>query len=46
MIDSHNFLTSSSQSTERELGLKTNDKNIINNLIKRFETAPSLEQAE
>jgi hypothetical protein len=42
MISSHNFLTSSAQSQERELGLKTNDLRIIERLIERFETAPNL----
>jgi phosphatidylserine/phosphatidylglycerophosphate/cardiolipin synthase-like enzyme len=46
MIGSHNFLTSNCHSTEREIGLKTNDKNIIENLIRRFETAPCLDKAE
>jgi hypothetical protein len=44
MIGSHNFLTSNCHSTEREIGLKTNDKNIIEDLIRRFETAPSLDR--
>ena len=42
MIGSHNFLTSSSQSLEREIGLLTNDKNIIGDLINRFEDGISL----
>lgn len=44
MIGSHNFLTSNCHSTEREIGLKTNDKNIIEDLTRRFETAPSLDR--
>lgn len=42
MIGSHNFLTSSSQSLEREIGLLTNDKNIIDDLIHRFEDGANL----
>jgi PLD-like domain len=44
MIGSHNFLTSNCHSTERELGIRTNDKNIIEDLIRRFETAPCLDE--
>lgn len=44
MIGSHNFLTSNCYSSERELGLKTDDKNIIEDFINRFETAPSLDK--
>jgi hypothetical protein len=36
LITSHNFLTSGASQTEREVGLLTDDKNIINSLIKRF----------
>ncbi len=43
MIGSHNFLTSNCHSSERELGLRTDDKNIIEDLINRFENAPSLD---
>ena len=46
MIGSHNFLTSNCHSSERELGLITNDKNMIEDLINRFETAPSLDNLE
>lgn len=46
MIGSHNFLTSNCLSSERELGLRTNDKNIIEDLIDRFENAPSLDNSE
>ena len=46
MIGSHNFLTSNCHSSERELGLRTNHKNIIEGLIDRFETAPTLDDSE
>ncbi len=36
MVGSHNFLTSGTSSPERELGLKTNDPYVINQLISRF----------
>jgi phosphatidylserine/phosphatidylglycerophosphate/cardiolipin synthase-like enzyme len=45
MLGSHNFLTSGDSSTERELGLKTEDKNIIKKLIERFECAPNLDNS-
>lgn len=41
MLGSHNFLTSSI-SPERELGLRTNDTKIIQDLIERFKQAPDL----
>lgn len=44
MIGSHNFLTSGAFSSERELGLKTNDLRIIADLIERFESAENLDQ--
>jgi hypothetical protein len=44
MLGSHNFLTSSDKSEERELGLYTTDPRIIDELIKRFEDAKDLEQ--
>jgi len=46
MIGSHNFLTSNSHSLERELGLRTNDKNIIEDLINRFDNAESLDNKQ
>ena len=46
MIGSHNFLTSDCYSSERELGLITKDKNIIEDFIKRFEDAPSLDDKD
>lgn len=46
MIGSHNFLTSNCHSSERELGLVTDDKNIIENLIDRFEEPPNLDNAK
>ena len=39
MLGSHNMLTSSAQSAEREVGIRTTDPNIIQGLIKRFEGA-------
>lgn len=44
MLGSHNFLTSGDKSQEREVGLWTNDPYIIDQLIKRFEDADSLEE--
>ncbi|MBD1925142.1 hypothetical protein H6F74_02420 [Trichocoleus sp. FACHB-90] len=44
MLGSHNFLTSDTKSTEREVGLRTNDPRIITDLIKRFDTAKDLEK--
>lgn len=46
MIGSHNFLTSNCHSSERELGLITKDKNLIEDLIKRFEDALSLDDKD
>nr|WP_281291228.1 phospholipase D-like domain-containing protein [Hyella patelloides] len=46
MIGSHNFLTSDCHSSERELGLITKDKNIIEDCIRRFEDAPSLDNRD
>jgi len=42
MLGSHNFLTSGPQENERELGLKTNDPRLINQLIQRFNQAKSI----
>lgn len=39
MLGSHNMLTSSVQSAERELGIRTTDANIIQGLINRFDGA-------
>lgn len=44
MLGSHNFLTSNASSSERELGLKTNDPRIVADLIERFESAKDLEK--
>lgn len=44
VVGSHNFLTSSGSSEEREVGLYTTDPRLINNLIRRFEEADNLEQ--
>lgn len=44
MLGSHNFLTSGDKSEEREVGLWTNDSNIIDQMIKRFEDADNLEE--
>ncbi|MBD2097233.1 hypothetical protein H6F90_19210 [Trichocoleus sp. FACHB-591] len=46
MLGSHNFLTSSDKSEERELGLYTTDPQIIDELIKRFEDAENLEKKQ
>ena len=43
MIGSHNFLTSNCHSDERELGIRINDKNIIEELIDRLENGKSLQ---
>jgi PLD-like domain len=39
VIGSHNFLSSGDSSGERELGLKTNDPQIVSSLIKYYETS-------
>ena len=44
ILGSHNFLISDTKSTEREVGLRTNDPRIITDLIKRFDTAKDLEK--
>jgi len=49
MIGSHNFLTSSDQeynspNRERELGLKTNNPDIVNQVVKQFDDSPNLEE--
>ncbi len=41
-LGSHNFLTSGPQENERELGIKTNDPRLIQELIKRFNEAKPL----
>ena len=46
MLGSHNFLTSGISSSEREVGLRTNDPNFIEDLIKRFEDTKDLELQE
>jgi hypothetical protein len=43
ILGSHNFLTSGDSSTEREVGIRTDDPNIIKDLIDRFKKAPNLE---
>jgi phosphatidylserine/phosphatidylglycerophosphate/cardiolipin synthase-like enzyme len=42
MLGSHNFLTSG-VGEEREIGIKTTDLNLIENLIERYEQAPDRE---
>ncbi len=37
MVGSHNYLTSSNSTSERELGIKTNNPQIINEFIDRFD---------
>lgn len=44
MLGSHNFLTSGNSSSEREVGLETNDPQIIQDLIERFKNAKDLEK--
>jgi hypothetical protein len=44
LITSHNFLSSGSNKNEREIGLWTNDKNIISELIQRYESAIDLDK--
>lgn len=39
MLGSHNMLTSSAQSAEREVGIRTTDSHIIQGLINRFDGA-------
>lgn len=39
MLGSHNMLTSSTQSAEREVGIRTTDPSIIQGLIDRFDNA-------
>jgi hypothetical protein len=45
MLGSHNFLSSGSSKPEREVGLRTNDPQIITSLIERFENAENLEES-
>ncbi len=45
MLGSHNFLTSSAQSGERETGIRTTDPHIIQGLIERFDGA-SIQDAQ
>jgi phosphatidylserine/phosphatidylglycerophosphate/cardiolipin synthase-like enzyme len=44
LITSHNFLTSGSDKDEREIGLWTNDENIISELIQRYDSAIDLDK--
>ncbi len=44
LITSHNFLTSSDSSSDREIGLCTYDASIITPLIHRYEDAPDLDK--
>lgn len=43
MLGSHNFLTCSTSSSEREVGLRTNDPRIIEDLISQFTSAKNLD---
>jgi phosphatidylserine/phosphatidylglycerophosphate/cardiolipin synthase-like enzyme len=43
MLISHNFLTSGVRSAEREIGLRTTDPRLIQDLINRFDSAENLE---
>ena len=42
MVGSHNFLSSGSSGDDLEMGIKTNDQNIIEKLIKAYESASDL----
>jgi hypothetical protein len=39
MIGSHNFMTSTDKSQERELGIKTTDPQIISDIVASFNKA-------
>lgn len=43
VIGSHNFLVSTASKSELELGIKTNDPNIIRQIVQKFEKAQDLE---
>ena len=45
MLGSHNFLTSGTSGDDREMGIKTNDQNIIEKLIGEYENASDLTKA-
>ena len=42
MLGSHNYLSSIKNDAEREVGLSTTDPNIIDELLKKFESAPDI----
>ncbi len=44
MLGSHNFLSSGESSSEREIGLHTNDRRIVEGLIERFDSAQNLDE--
>ncbi|MGD1715496.1 pentapeptide repeat-containing protein [Dapis sp. BLCC M172] len=45
-VGSHNFLASGEESSEREVGIRSSDRQIIEGLIDRFDNAEFLEKAE
>jgi sugar-specific transcriptional regulator TrmB len=45
MLGSHNFLTSTNQERERELGIKTNDPRMIDQLINRYNKARDIQNS-
>ncbi|MCC3404059.1 MAG: pentapeptide repeat-containing protein [Microcoleus sp. PH2017_10_PVI_O_A] len=46
MLGSHNFLTNSDQSAEKEVGIRTDDCQIIKALIERFDSSEVLDEEE
>ncbi len=46
MLGSHNFLTNSDESAAKEIGIRTNDCQIVNQLIQRFDSSEVLSEAE
>jgi uncharacterized protein YjbI with pentapeptide repeats len=46
MLGSHNFLTNSDQSAEKEVGIRTDDCQIVKQLIERFDSSQVLNEEE
>jgi uncharacterized protein YjbI with pentapeptide repeats len=46
MLGSHNLLTNGDQSAEREVGIRTNDGQIVKQLIERFDSSKVLTEEE
>jgi uncharacterized protein YjbI with pentapeptide repeats len=46
MLGSHNLLTNGDQSAEREVGIRTNDGQIVKQLIERFDSSEVLTEEE